>query len=611
MAGLLDETHKQYYEGNNHGSYQFLSLKDIITQFMIVYTGEDKILSKVRRMDVAFHAQRALAELSFDTFKSCKAQEITVPPSLQMILPHDYVNYTKISWSDSSGIKHRLYPTLCNTSNPFNITQDADGNYVFPSNFGLGENMDFDSALSGFWNFSTPSQTGPSDAVNPATGYTSYGVVSDTISIVNDALSIKQYVHQAWGHNQSKIYAVWQELDVTGIAAVEMSAVGTTQALSGKVTGGTLVVGICLEDPNIFNQRYRKANPSGSIPGGPGQVLGTSPLGGLEGYANCPGTGCGFGDISYWNFQNYNEYPPVPGVLLTTTSIINSSSVSILVDKGLNQDGTDYSIPWALTETGAKAKIQWDPGESSISKSLVDGEAIDLAGQDKVWVLVTSRQDFTSVPYVHSGVGGSWSGGCTGCGTYVPSGSADEAAMVEQFTLFGTNSIDDIHITTLSAHAQLSSTYGDSSETWENYKSSTPSANQDDYIDDTYWPASGSRYGLDPQHAQTNGSFYIDCISGKIHFSSNIAGKTVILDYISDSLGTDEEMMVHKFAEEAMYKWIAHAILSTRANTQEYIINRFKKERFAAIRTAKLRLSNLKIEEITQIMRGKSKQIKH
>jgi len=70
-------------------------------------------------------------------------------------------------------------------------------------------------------------------------------------------------------------------------------------------------------------------------------------------------------------------------------------------------------------------------------------------------------------------------------------------------------------------------------------------------------------------------------------------------------------MKVHKFAEEAMYKYIAYAILSTRANTQEYLVQRFKKERFAEIRKAKLRLSNIKLEEITQILRGKSKHIKH
>ena len=83
------------------------------------------------------------------------------------------------------------------------------------------------------------------------------------------------------------------------------------------------------------------------------------------------------------------------------------------------------------------------------------------------------------------------------------------------------------------------------------------------------------------------------------------------IKYISDSLATDAEMQVHKFAEEAMYKSIAYGILSTRANVPEYIIGRFKRERSAAIRQAKLRLSNLKLEEMNQIMKGKSKQIKH
>ena len=105
--------------------------------------------------------------------------------------------------------------------------------------------------------------------------------------------------------------------------------------------------------------------------------------------------------------------------------------------------------------------------------------------------------------------------------------------------------------------------------------------------------------------------FYIDPRFGRIHFSSDLSGKTITLKYISDGLGTDAEMIVHKFAEEAMYKSIAHAILSTRSNVQEYVVQRYKKEKKAAIRTAKLRLSNLKVEELTQIMRNKSKQIKH
>jgi len=109
----------------------------------------------------------------------------------------------------------------------------------------------------------------------------------------------------------------------------------------------------------------------------------------------------------------------------------------------------------------------------------------------------------------------------------------------------------------------------------------------------------------------SNGSFFIDNVRGKIFFSSHVSEKIITLKYISDGVATEEEKLVHKFAEEAMYKSIAHAILSTRQNTPEYLVARFKRERFAAIRQAKLRLSNLKSEELTQRMRGKSKWIKH
>ena len=69
-------------------------------------------------------------------------------------------------------------------------------------------------------------------------------------------------------------------------------------------------------------------------------------------------------------------------------------------------------------------------------------------------------------------------------------------------------------------------------------------------------------------------------------------------------------MQVHKFAEEAMYRWILHALASSRMQTQQ-LVPRLKKEKFAAVRTAKLRLSNIKLEELTQVLRGKSKWIKH
>ena len=290
---LLTGSDQNYYEGSDLGNYQFTSLNDIITQFTIAYVGEDKLISKVKKTDIVFHAQRALQEFSFDTFKSVKAQEIKVPQSLKMILPRDYVNYVKVSWVDNAGIKHVIYP-ISKTSNPTSLTQDADGDYSFDGSGNINTNSD--------------------------------------------------------------------------------------------------------------------------------------------------------------------------------------------------------------------------------------------------------------------------------------------------------------------------------STTWDNFKSYSPHENQQDnfdYDDDTYDYNIGQRYGLDPQFSQSNGSFYIDELKGNIHFSSNISGETVILDYISDSLGTEDEMKVHKFAEDAMYKYIAYAIISTRANMPEYVVQRFKKEARAAKRQAKLRLSNIKLEEITQILRGKSKQIKH
>jgi len=300
--GLFEGTTGNYYQGadntqnttddTQYGNYQFTSLEHIINQFILAYVGEDKLISKIRRADVAYHAQRALQEFSFDVFKSTKAQEIEVPATLQMVLPHDYVNYVKLSFSDGAGIKRIIYPTRL-TSNPDAITQDADGDYT-------------------------------------------------------------------------------------------------------------------------------------------------------------------------------------------------------------------------------------------------------LSGSDEIQ---TSDSD-----------------------------------------------------------------------TWTKYKTSTPAENQTanyDYDDDIYNDIVGQRYGIEPSEAQVNGNFYIDDKKGKIHFSSNLSGKTVILDYISDSLGTDAEMQVHKFAEEAMYKYIAYAILSTRANVQEFIIQRFRREAFATKRTAKLRLSNIKLQEIVQQLRGKAKHIKH
>ena len=121
----------------------------------------------------------------------------------------------------------------------------------------------------------------------------------------------------------------------------------------------------------------------------------------------------------------------------------------------------------------------------------------------------------------------------------------------------------------------------------------------------------GRQYGLEPQYANANGYFNINNRTNKISFSNNLVDKIINLEYISDGLSSDLDTEVPKMAEEAMYAYILHAIISTRANQPEYVVQRLKKEKSAKLRNAKIRLSNIKLNEFVQVTRGKSKWIKH
>lgn len=129
------------------------------------------------------------------------------------------------------------------------------------------------------------------------------------------------------------------------------------------------------------------------------------------------------------------------------------------------------------------------------------------------------------------------------------------------------------------------------------------------YGEDGY--GAGQLYGLDPQHANVNGYFTINEREGKFSFSSDLVGKLIILEYVSDGLSTNLDTRVPKMAEEAMYAYISHAIIASRINQPEYVVNRLKREKSAKLRNTKIRLSNIKLNEIVQVLRGQSKWIKH
>ena len=112
---------------DNYGGYQYLKLSDAIDNFMVGYVGDGKIIQTAKKSDVLFFAKRSLQEFSYDTLRSVKSQELTIPPSLSLVLPQDYVNYVQLSWIDALGVKHVIYPTTL-TSNPEQVPlQDSAG----------------------------------------------------------------------------------------------------------------------------------------------------------------------------------------------------------------------------------------------------------------------------------------------------------------------------------------------------------------------------------------------------------------------------------------------------------------------------------------------------
>lgn len=153
-------------------------------------------------------------------------------------------------------------------------------------------------------------------------------------------------------------------------------------------------------------------------------------------------------------------------------------------------------------------------------------------------------------------------------------------------------------------------------ERWSTNHSNELKSNEEYFTSDLYNNNNtsrrlGQRYGMDTANANINGVFMINDREGKISFSSDLVGSIILLEYISDGLAYDLDTRVPKLAEEAMYAYILHSVISNKQNQPEYLVQRLKQEKFAKIRNAKIRLSNIKLEEFTKVLRGQYKWIKH
>lgn len=131
----------QYYNNeNNWGSYQYVSLQDIVNNFMLMYSGNHSLVNNEERYKVLFHAKRAIQELNYDAFKEIKILELSVCDTLRYVLPYDYVNWVRISLYKDGLLRPLTENIQTNYSDAYlqdnncNILFDESGNILRPQN---------------------------------------------------------------------------------------------------------------------------------------------------------------------------------------------------------------------------------------------------------------------------------------------------------------------------------------------------------------------------------------------------------------------------------------------------------------------------------------------
>lgn len=108
-------------------SNAFISLNDIINNFLISYTGPGKLIPDAKRTEVVFHARRCLQEFAYETLKSqmefvgtiiTPSVTITTPISgtfSKFVVPTDTVTTIKITVGSTVMTQVEITPTNTST----------------------------------------------------------------------------------------------------------------------------------------------------------------------------------------------------------------------------------------------------------------------------------------------------------------------------------------------------------------------------------------------------------------------------------------------------------------------------------------------------------------
>tara|TARA_R110000803_G_scaffold4911_11_gene16390 strand:- start:2007 stop:2930 length:924 start_codon:yes stop_codon:yes gene_type:complete len=140
----------QYYENDgknpedaNWGSYQYLSLYDIVNNYMLMYSGNHSMVNNEERYKILFHAKRGVQELNYDAFKEIKVLQLDVSDSLRFVLPPDYVNWVRVSLYRDGIIRPLTENIQVNSAteylqdNTYRMLFDQDGNVLNAENSNL------------------------------------------------------------------------------------------------------------------------------------------------------------------------------------------------------------------------------------------------------------------------------------------------------------------------------------------------------------------------------------------------------------------------------------------------------------------------------------------
>lgn len=129
----MSQTAEQYYSSeNNYGSYQYVTLKDVIDEMVQATFYGNSYIKHTRRSQFIKEARNGIRELNREVKKTISAMEITVGPNLYVPVPEDFVDWIRVSVILPN---FRLKKVKENNNIPtaLGYLQDSDYNILFDS----------------------------------------------------------------------------------------------------------------------------------------------------------------------------------------------------------------------------------------------------------------------------------------------------------------------------------------------------------------------------------------------------------------------------------------------------------------------------------------------